>query len=189
MNLWFRLLNLLLRSFFRPKLDAPFGVSRLPFRVLPNDLDANMHMTNGRYWTIFDLGRLDLILRMGLGKVAWRRKWAPIAGAGAIQFRRELRPFQQFTLETRLVGWVGTRIIMEQRVLVGPEQKIATRALLSTGIYDRPERRFVSMDQMMQAIGVAATPSPPLSAAAQALLAADAALKLDDEVAAPPANT
>lgn len=38
-------------------------------------------MTNGRYWNIFDLGRLDLILRMGLGRVALRevgtdrRRW------------------------------------------------------------------------------------------------------------------
>lgn len=61
MNLWFRLLHLLLCSLFRPKLEAPFGVSRLQFRVLPNDLDSNLHMTNGRYWNIFDLGRLDLM--------------------------------------------------------------------------------------------------------------------------------
>lgn len=45
MNLWFRLLHLLLCSLFRPKLEAPFGVSRLQFRVLPNDLDSNLHMT------------------------------------------------------------------------------------------------------------------------------------------------
>ncbi|PJL17742.1 Mesenchymal stem cell protein DSCD75 [Stenotrophomonas maltophilia] len=180
MNLWFRLLHLLLCSLFRPKLEAPFGVSRLQFRVLPNDLDSNLHMTNGRYWNIFDLGRLDLILRMGLGKVALREKWAPIVGAGTIQFRRELKPFQRFTLETRLVGWVGTRGIMEQRVLIGAEQKTATRALLITGIYDRRARQFVGMPQMMESIGVVAPPSPALSAAAEALLAADAALKLDD---------
>ena len=71
---------------------------------------------------------------MGLGRVALREKWAPIVGAGTIQFRRELKPFQRFTLETRLVGWVGSRGIMEQRVLIGAEQKIATRALLVTGI-------------------------------------------------------
>ncbi|QQQ40984.1 thioesterase family protein [Stenotrophomonas maltophilia] len=169
MNLWFRLLHLLLCSLFRPKLEAPFGVSRLQFRVLPNDLDSNLHMTNGRYWNIFDLGR-----------VALREKWAPIVGAGTIQFRRELKPFQRFTLETRLVGWVGSRGIMEQRVLIGTEQKIATRALLVTGIYDRRARQFLGMPKMMEAIGVVAPPSPPLSAAAEALLAADAALKQDD---------
>lgn len=179
MNLWFRLLLLMIQSLFRPTLAAPFGVSRLQFRVLPNDLDSNLHMTNGRYWNIFDLGRLDLILRMGLGRVALREKWAPIVGAGTIQFRRELKPFQRFTLETRLAGWVGTRVIMEQRVLLG-EEKIATRALLVTGIYDRRNRRFVGMPQMMAAIGAEDVPSPPLSQAAEALLAADAALKMDD---------
>lgn len=179
MNLWFRLLYLLLCSFFRPRLAAPFGVSRLPFRVLPNDLDSNLHMTNGRYWTIFDLGRLDLVFRMGLGRVAWRSKWAPIVSGGSIQFRRELRPFQRFVLETRLAGWVGTRIIMEQRVLIGDEEKVATRALLITGIYDRRHRRFVSTDQMMEAIGAPVVPSPELSKAAQALLAAELAMKED----------
>ncbi len=69
---------------------------------------------------------------------------------------------------------------MEQRVLLG-EEKIATRALLVTGIYDRRNRRFVGMPQMMAAIGAEDAPSPSLSKAAEALLAADAALKLDDD--------
>jgi hypothetical protein len=69
---------------------------------------------------------------------------------------------------------------MEQRVLIGSEQKIATRALLVTGIYDRRARQFLGMPKMMEAIDVVAPPSPPLSAAAEALLAADAALKQDD---------
>lgn len=47
MNLWFRLLLLMIQSLFRPKLAAPFGMSRLQFRVLPNDLDSNLHMTMG----------------------------------------------------------------------------------------------------------------------------------------------
>ncbi len=180
MNLWFRLLHLLLCSWFRPRLQAPTGVSRLQFRVLPTDIDLNLHMTNGRYWTIFDLGRLDLVLRTGLGKVAMRRKWAPIAGAGTIQFRRELKPFQRFTLETRMVGWVGGRILMEQRVLIGDDDRIATRALLVTGMYDRRNRRFVTGEEVLQVLGVEDINSPPLSAAAQALLAADTALKGED---------
>jgi hypothetical protein len=137
MNLWFRLLHLLLCSLFRPKLEAPFGVSRLQFRVLPNDLDSNLHMTNGRYWNIFDLGRLDLILRMGLGRGAARE-----VGADRRRRHHPVPPRAEAVPalhpETRLVGWVGSRGIMEQRVLIGAEQKIATRALLVTGIYDRP---------------------------------------------------
>src|SRR2546427_11230125 len=57
------------------------------------------------------------------------------------------------------------------------EQKTPPRALLVPGIYDRRSRQFLGMPKMMEAIGVVAPPSPPLSAAAEALLAADAALK------------
>ena len=142
MNLWFRLLHLLLCSLFRPKLEAPFGVSRLQFRVLPNDLDSNLHMTNGRYWNIFDLGRLDLILRMGLGKVALREKWAPIVGAGTIQFRRELKPFQRFTLETRLAGWVGTRLT-DTLLALGTQWPGAAMPLLAVCVV-LPARRLAS---------------------------------------------
>jgi hypothetical protein len=78
-----------------------------------------------------------------------------------------------------MVGWAGTRIIMEQRVLIGEEEKVATRALLITGVYDRRHRRFVSTDQMMEAIGAPIVPSPELGKAAQALLAAEMAMKED----------
>ena len=30
-------------------------------RVWPNDLDTNAHMNNGRYLTLMDLGRFDLM--------------------------------------------------------------------------------------------------------------------------------
>lgn len=180
MNLWFRLICLLIASLSRPRLAAPDGVSRLRFRVLPNDIDSNLHMTNGRYWTIFDLGRLDLVMRTGLGRIAWRSKWAPIVGAGVVQFRKELKPFQPFFLETRLAGWVGTRIIIEQRVLLADGETIASKALLLTGLYDRRRRAFVSSREVLETIGVSDTCSPPLSRAAQSLIDTDRALKQDD---------
>ena len=90
-----------------------------------------------------------------------------------------MKPFQRFTLETRLVGWVGSRGIMEQRVLIGAEQKIATRALLVTGIYDRRARQFLGMPKMMEAIGVVAPPSPRWCVR-RSVAGTDAALKQDD---------
>ena len=41
MNLWLRVLQLILTSFFRPKLDPVRDVSRLTFRVWPHDLDIS----------------------------------------------------------------------------------------------------------------------------------------------------
>ena len=68
MNLWLRVLHLIITSFFRPKLDPVRDVSRLTFRVWPHDLDTSLHMNNGRYWTLMDLGRTDIMIRSGL----WR---------------------------------------------------------------------------------------------------------------------
>jgi hypothetical protein len=41
MNLWLRLLHLLLTAFRGPKLDPARDVSRLRFRVWPHDLDTS----------------------------------------------------------------------------------------------------------------------------------------------------
>jgi hypothetical protein len=38
MNLWLRVLHLIVAAFFRPKLDPVRDVSRLTFRVWPHDL-------------------------------------------------------------------------------------------------------------------------------------------------------
>ena len=102
MNLWLRLLWLIATAWRRPKLALPFGVSRLGFRVWPHDLDTSLHLNNGRYWTLMDLGRTDLMLGSGLWRAVLRQRWTPVVSAGQIRFRRELRPFQTFDLETLL---------------------------------------------------------------------------------------
>lgn len=177
MNLWFRLLLLLIGTPFRPKLAAPHGVSRLAFRVWFNDLDTNGHVNNGRYWTLFDLGRTDIMLRMGLLGAVLKNKWTPIVGGGAIRFRRELRLFQAFVLETRIVAWTDNRVVFEQRILAEGDV-VATRALVLAGLYDRKARGFVPIDAIFRSVGVTSVQSPPLDAAVQAMLDLDAAMKL-----------
>jgi YbgC/YbaW family acyl-CoA thioester hydrolase len=176
MNLWFRLILLLLRTPFRPKLAVPDGVSTLRFRVWFNDLDTNGHVNNGRYWTLFDLGRTDIMLRMGLLGAVLRHKWTPIVGAGAIRFRRELRLFQPFDLETRIVSWTDNRVVFEQRI-VTVDGVVATRALVLAGLYDRKGRGFVPIDAIFGAVGVTGVQSPPHDVAVQAMLNLDAAMK------------
>ena len=88
MNLWLRLLHLIVASFFRARLDPSRDVSRLAFRVWPHDLDTSLHMNNGRYWTIMDLGRADLMIRSGLWRAVLREKWTPVVSAAKIRFRR-----------------------------------------------------------------------------------------------------
>ena len=65
MNLWLRLILQLLKSRFAAALE-PLGTSVRRGRVWPTDLDVSLHMNNGRYLTLMDLGRLDLMLRTGV---------------------------------------------------------------------------------------------------------------------------
>lgn len=99
-----RLVKVLVAAGRRPALDV-FGESVVSFRVWPSDLDTNRHLNNGRYLTLMDLGRWDLLTRMGLGRHVMRRRWAPVVAAATIRFRRSLDPFQRYDLRSRVVGW------------------------------------------------------------------------------------
>ncbi len=118
MNLWFRFLLYLLSIPRRPRIGA-MGTSKLTFRVMPNDLDVNLHMNNGRYLTLMDLGRLDLIVSAGMAREVLRRGWRPVLGGAYITYRRELGPFQDFRLETRIVGWDERWFYMSQQFFRG----------------------------------------------------------------------
>jgi acyl-CoA thioesterase FadM len=181
MNLWFRLLCVLLAAPWRSRLDPRTGISRLSFRVLPHDLDANLHMNNGRYLTIMDLGRIDFVLRSGLWRPLWRNGWAPIASAVVIRFRRELRPFEAYWLDTRIVAWSDTTAVMEQTFMPksGRSGQAAARALMKAGFYERSSRSFVTVKRLISVLGIAEgeAESPPPTAEVEAFLKAESALR------------
>ncbi|HXC61738.1 MAG TPA: thioesterase family protein [Nitrospiria bacterium] len=114
MNLWLRFIIVLLTAFFRQAL-GPLDESVLTFRVWPNDLDINGHMNNGRYLTLMDLGRLDVIVRTGMGRTVLRRKWYPLVGSATIRFRFSLEPFQSYQLKSRIICWDKKWFFIEQR--------------------------------------------------------------------------
>lgn len=179
MNLWLRLLWYALSVRFRPRLSLPDGVSRLVFRVWPTDLDTSLHLNNGRYLTLMDIGRLDIMVASGLWRAVLRHGWTPIASAIKIRFRRELVNFQRFRLETRIVAWDRATVIMEQTfVIEGGDRhgQVAAHALFKGGLYDRRQKKFVEISRLMAEIGVAAD-SPTLTPEVEAFLAADDELK------------
>jgi len=179
MNLWLRLIYLLVTAPWKPKITTPDGTSVLTFHVLPHDLDPSLHMNNGRYLAIMDLGRLDLLIRSGLGAAVWKNRWTPIANTALVRFRRELRLFDRFRLETRVLVWSERAAMIEQvfRFESGErEGQVAARALFQGAIYDRTQHRFVPVARLLEAIG-ATMPSPPAPAEVEVFLAADRALR------------
>ncbi|HUK56297.1 MAG TPA: thioesterase family protein [Nitrospiria bacterium] len=114
MNLYLRLLAVLTGAFFGRRL-GPMEESVLHFRVWPTDLDLNGHMNNGRYLTLMDLGRVDLMIRTGLGRVAFKRRWTPLVGSAVIRFRQSLDPFQRYQVKSRILCWDDKWFFIEQR--------------------------------------------------------------------------
>ena len=118
MNLFFRLIRIIIHAFYRPELHF-LDTSIVTFRVWPLDLDINSHMTNSRYLSVMDLGRTDLLIRTGLGKLSWQKKWGSVLGSATIRWRRGLKLFQKYEIHTRVVGWDDKWFYLDQKILSG----------------------------------------------------------------------
>jgi YbgC/YbaW family acyl-CoA thioester hydrolase len=118
MNLYFRLLLLWMRSRRKGPLDL-WDTAKTPFRVVPTDLDPLGHMTNGRYLTIMDVGRIDLMMRSGFWSKMQEQGWYPVVAGQTITYRKSLRPWQLFQIHTRVIGFDDRWGYIEQTFCVG----------------------------------------------------------------------
>ena len=118
MNLWLRLIWMLLTHRLRSRATILESTS-LRMRVLPNDLDFNGHVNNGRYFTLADIGRMDFVLRTGTAKVAFKHKALPIVGDAMAKFRKDLKVFERYEMQTRVLGWDDKWVFMEHRFVRG----------------------------------------------------------------------
>lgn len=156
MNLLVRFLLVLLGAWRRSKLDV-LATSSLAMRVWPTDLDVQMHMNNGRYLSLMDLGRIDLLVRSGFWREAQRRGWFPLVGGSVIEYRRPLRVFERYQLTTRVLGWNEHWFYVEQSFRLG--DKVAATATVKAMI--RGASGAVPPAEALAAVGVSG-PSPAL---------------------------
>jgi acyl-CoA thioesterase FadM len=91
------------------------GTAVLRTRVWPQDVDLNLHMNNGCYFSVADIGRIDWWLRTGLWHEFIRRGWRPVAGNVTGRFAKSLPPLQRYQLQTRLLGWNKKWLFSEHR--------------------------------------------------------------------------
>ncbi len=149
MNLFFRFFTIIIESFFRKRLH-PLSESVLHLRVLPNDCDLNIHMNNGRFLSIMDLGRLDLLIRTDLAAALLKHRWQPLVGSVNIRYKLSLLPFQKYRLHTKVIGWDEKWFYIEQRF----ERKNRTIAVGLVKALFRGERRNITPEETLKLIGV-----------------------------------
>jgi acyl-CoA thioesterase FadM len=105
MNLIFRMMYVFILSLFRERLTPENLISTLSLRVLPNDLDINFHMNNGRYLTICDLNRVDLFIRSGLMKAMFKHNWIPVIAEHTMAYKKPLGLLQKFDVKLEVTHW------------------------------------------------------------------------------------
>lgn len=164
MNLYLRLFYMLIASLFKKRILSPLDKGSLYFRVLPNDLDLNGHMNNGRYLTLMDIGRMDFVLRVKLAGYVLKNGYIPVLSAAKMRYRIPLMPFQKYRLDTRILCWDEKWVFMEQRfvILDGPKQDaVAAIGLIKGSFYDKKTKTTVPTTDILNAINYTQD-SPPL---------------------------
>lgn len=151
MNLIFRMLWVLARSLFAERIGPSRFVSELDLHVLPNDIDINFHMNNGRYLTICDLNRVDIFARSGLLRVMFRRSWLPVIAEHTMIYKRPLNIFQRFRVRTEVTHWDEKYFYMIHRFSAG--ERVMAEGTSKGCVYARgvgvvrPDDAIAAMEQ------------------------------------------
>ena len=124
MNLLLRMLRVLICARWLPR-TSTLEATSVTFHVWPTDLDPLLHMNNGRYLTLMDLGRADAILRNGIRRSLSEHGWYPVVASEAIRFRESLSPFARYELHTRLLGWDERSFYYRQAFISGGRETAA----------------------------------------------------------------
>ncbi len=116
MNLYFRVIFLLMRQLFlKTKQISIFDSCTTTFFVNPLDLDINFHMNNGRYLSLMDLGRTDLMIKAGIFWKLLIHGYYPLVASESIRFKKSLMPFQVFKMMTKIESLDGKYFFITQK--------------------------------------------------------------------------
>ncbi|KHK95760.1 4-hydroxybenzoyl-CoA thioesterase [Microbacterium mangrovi] len=153
MNVIWRTLLIHLQARRRVRRGRTLGlteVSTIRLTTLPTDIDILMHMNNGRYLSLFDLGRWDLLVRTGLWDAMRSRAWYAVVSSETITFRKSLNLWQRFDVETRFTGLDDRALYMEHRAVVDGE--VYARVVVRARMLKRAGGH-VSIEEALAAMG------------------------------------
>ncbi len=146
MKLWLRLIVQLVSWRTRSPLQI-HEVAKRKLRVWPTDLDIYAHMNNGVFLTILDLARYDHGKRTGIWNKWKKLGWYPVVVAENITFRKSLELWQEFTLESKVIGWTDEAFYFEQRFVV--KHQIYARAVVRIRFLKR-SRGIVTPQELLE---------------------------------------
>jgi len=102
MNLYFRLIMVVLKALRRATIYPDNLKNTVQVRMYPNDLDVNMHVNNGRYLTLCDLTRVDFFVRSGIAALMLKHKWNPIIAEHTMTYLRPIKVFSKIEIRMEI---------------------------------------------------------------------------------------
>eukprot|EP01117_Protostelium_nocturnum_P019952 TRINITY_DN877_c0_g1_i1.p1 TRINITY_DN877_c0_g1~~TRINITY_DN877_c0_g1_i1.p1 ORF type:complete len:244 (-),score=74.18 TRINITY_DN877_c0_g1_i1:51-782(-) len=115
--------------------------SEIEGRLMPDDLDFNFHMNNASYNKQGDFGRLKLFLESGIQRLCWKNGWWYGNGGVYFSFKREIKPFQSWTLVSKLHSYDSKWIFFEHTFKVKGQ---AAAIGFSKFVFKQRDRKNVS---------------------------------------------
>jgi acyl-CoA thioesterase FadM len=114
---------------------------------LPWDIDPWRELNNGRTLTLYDLGRIALMMRTGLSDILRRERWSLAVAGASVRYRRRVKVMQRFEMRSTLVGRDARFFYVHQSMWRGePVSSLLVRkAVTAEGI--------VPTDRVMAAFG------------------------------------
>ncbi|MCF7567818.1 thioesterase family protein [Sabulilitoribacter arenilitoris] len=126
---WIRLLLALIKAKFKSKVKAT-DVVKLSFNVWITDIDVSI-MNHAAIMTIFEIGRLDFMVRTNFFKVANKNKWYFPTQAISVQYYRPLKVLQKAKLFTR-ISYVDEKWIYVEQKIVRNNKEVAACLVKNT---------------------------------------------------------
>lgn len=134
----------------RPRIDL-LDASTIHQRVHLRDCDRYLHVNNGRYLSLMDLGRFDFVTRCGFADAMRSRGWKPVAAGATIRFRRDLPYRSRYSLTTRIAGWDDDWWFFEQR-FERSDGSLSAQSFIKVAILGENGRRLPTA-RVLEAMG------------------------------------
>lgn len=152
-----------------PKL-GPFDTHISHHICWPWDLDPFIELNNGRTLTLYDLGRLPFVKRLGMWDALRANGWGITVAGCSVRYRRRVRVLQRFEMRTRSIGWDNRFMYTEQSMWRNGE--CLNHILVRTAATDK--NGIVAPARLLEAMGHKDAVIPPLPDWVQAWVAAEA---------------
>ncbi len=136
----------------------PFDTHVSTHLCWPWDIDPWRELNNGRTLTLYDLGRIPLGARTGLHRVLAEKRWGMSVAGASVRYRKRVKVFDRIEMRTRLLGWDGRFLYMDQTMWVRGE---CTSQALIRSAATQGARGIVPPADVAVALGLPPE-SPPL---------------------------